>query len=100
MTGTSVRCLLRSISMSRRLRPLAAPFLVGVPAGARVRTRLAVSERDALVLWAVGLHLGCLANGDLAVRCPQAKPVGHSPRHPNPPPTAPASPPCAGPPPP
>src|SRR5260370_42310408 len=76
MTGTSVRCLLRSISMSRRLRPPAAPFVVGVPAGARVRTRLAVSERDALVLWTVGLHLGSLANGDLAVRSAQGKAGG------------------------
>ncbi len=62
--------------MSRRLRPLAEPFLVGVPTGARVRTRLAVSERDALVLWAVGLHLGCLANADLAVRCAQGRAGG------------------------
>jgi IS605 OrfB family transposase len=56
-------------TMSRRLRPIAAPFLVQTPAGARVRTRLAVSDRDALVLWAVGLHLGALANHDLAGRC-------------------------------
>ncbi len=62
--------------MRRRLRPLAAPFLVGVLTGARARTRLAVSGRDALVLWAVGLHLGCLANGDLVVRCAQGKAGG------------------------
>jgi hypothetical protein len=59
--------------MSRRLRPLAAPFLVGASAGVRVRTRLAVSERDALVLWELGRCLGRLANGDLAVRCARGR---------------------------
>ena len=59
--------------MSRRLRPLAAPFLAGAPGGVRVRTRLAVSERDALVLRALGRHLGCLANGDLARRCARGR---------------------------
>src|SRR5437879_4446271 len=55
--------------MGRRLRLLAPPFLVESPAGARIRTRLRVSARDALVLWALGLYLGGLANRDLAVRC-------------------------------
>src|SRR3954468_23171138 len=54
--------------MSRRIRALAAPFLVGSPSGTRVRTRLRVSAQDALVLAAVGLHLGALANHDLAAR--------------------------------
>ena len=66
---TLVRQVIGSDSeMSRRLRPLAAQFLVDGPRAARVRTRLAVSAQDGLVLWALGLHLGGLANHDLAVR--------------------------------
>lgn len=57
--------------MSPRLRPLAAPFLVEPPRGVRVRTRLQVTDQNALVLWALGLYVGCLANHDLAVRCAQ-----------------------------
>ena len=57
--------------MSHRLRPLAVPFLVKPPRGVRVRSRLRVSDRDALVLWALGLYLGRLANQDLALRCGQ-----------------------------
>src|SRR5207245_7152866 len=63
-----VRWYVRAI-LSRRLRLLAPPFLVEPPTGARIRTRLRVSAQDALVLWALGLSLGCLANQDLAVRC-------------------------------
>src|SRR5215469_3527974 len=55
--------------MSRRLRPVAAPFLAQAPAGARVRTRLKVSDQDAVVLRELGRYLGGLANRDLAVRC-------------------------------
>jgi hypothetical protein len=62
--------------MRHRLRPLAAPFLVGAPAGVRVRTRLAVSEQDALVLWELGRCLGRLAGGDLAVRCARGRAGG------------------------
>ena len=51
-----------------RLRVIAAPFVAGAPAGARVRTRLRVSPQDAAVLWAAGSHLGSLAGGDLAAR--------------------------------
>ncbi len=42
------------------LRPVAAPFVAAAPAGARVRTRLRVSARDAEVLAAAGTHLGSL----------------------------------------
>ena len=56
-----------------RLREIAAPFVAGAPAGARVRTRLRVSPEDAAVLRAVGLHLGSLAGGDLAARCAQGR---------------------------
>ena len=55
--------------MSRRLREVAEPFVAAAPAGARVRTRLRVSARDAEVLRAVGRHLGALAGRDLAARC-------------------------------
>ena len=56
-----------------RLRVIAAPFVAGAPAGARVRTRLRVSPQDAAVLWAAGSHLGSLAGGDLAARCAEGR---------------------------
>ena len=52
---------------------IAAPFVAGAPAGARVRTRLRVSPQDAAVLRAVGLHLGSLAGRDLAARCAEGR---------------------------
>jgi hypothetical protein len=51
------------------LREIAAPFVVAVPSGTRVRTRLRVATADAAVLCAVGSHLGSLASADLAARC-------------------------------
>ena len=57
--------------MSRGLRPIVEPFVVSAPTGARVRTRLVLSDSDALVLRAVGGHLGTLAVADLGVRCRQ-----------------------------
>ena len=51
------------------MRPLAPPLVVAPPTGARVRTRLRVDEHDAEVLFAVGRHLGTLANRDLAAYC-------------------------------
>ena len=59
--------------MSRALREIAAPFVAAAPAGARVRTRLRVSPRDAEVLRAVGQHLGSLAGRDLAARCAEGR---------------------------
>jgi hypothetical protein len=56
-----------------RLREVAGPFVAAVPAGARVRTRLRVSEQDAAVLRAVGRHLGSLAGKDLAARCAEGR---------------------------
>jgi hypothetical protein len=56
------------------LRPVAAPFVVAAPAGARVRTRLRVSAQDQAVLWAAGRHLGSLAGRDLAARCAERRP--------------------------
>ncbi len=56
-----------------RLREIAAPFVAGAPAGARVRTRLRVSPQDAAVLRAVGSHLGSLAGRDLAARCAEGR---------------------------
>jgi hypothetical protein len=54
--------------VTRRLRPIAAPFVVARPVGARVRTRLPVSGGDKRVLRAVGEQLGTLAGSDLARR--------------------------------
>jgi IS605 OrfB family transposase len=59
--------------VSRRLRPIAGPFVVAAPAGARVRTRLFVSGADSMVLGAAGEHLGSLAGRDLARRCAQGR---------------------------
>jgi hypothetical protein len=51
------------------MRPVAAPFVVAPPTGARIRTRLRLSAWDEAVLHAVGEHLGGLASQDLAARC-------------------------------
>jgi hypothetical protein len=51
------------------MRPLAVPFVVAPPSGARVRTRLRLGGPDEQVLRAVGEHLGRLAGADVAVRC-------------------------------
>ena len=59
--------------MSGRLREIADPFTAAAPAGARVRTRLRVSPRDAEVLLAAGRHLGTLAGRDLAARCAEGR---------------------------
>jgi hypothetical protein len=56
-----------------RLREIAAPFVAGPPAGARVRTRLRVSAGDAAVLRAAGSHLGSLAGRDLTARCAEGR---------------------------
>jgi hypothetical protein len=55
--------------MSRRLRAIAAPFVVAPPAGVRIRTRLRLSAVDEMVLVRVGEHLGHLAGRDLRERC-------------------------------
>ena len=55
------------------LRPVAEPFVVAPPSGARVRTRLKVGATDGAVLQALGDHLGSLAGEDLALRCAQGK---------------------------
>jgi len=57
----------------RRLRGIAAPFVAAAPAGARIRTRLRVSEQDAAALRTVGSHLGRLAGRDLAARCREGR---------------------------
>jgi hypothetical protein len=51
------------------MRSVAPPFVVAPPAGARIRTRLRMSEADDAVVRAVGDHLGRLASFDLAWRC-------------------------------
>jgi len=44
--------------MTTRLRPIAEPFVVARPSGARIRTRLTVGPDDEAVLVALGAHLG------------------------------------------
>jgi hypothetical protein len=51
------------------MRSIGRPFVVTPPTGARIRTRLRLSEADEAVLRAVGDHLGRLASADLAWRC-------------------------------
>jgi hypothetical protein len=53
------------------VREVVAPFVVPGPAGAAIRGRLRVSELDTAVLTEVGVFLGGLAAGDLAVRSRQ-----------------------------
>ena len=46
------------LSMPRKLRPIAEPFVVNGLTGARIRTRLRTSPEDEAVLMALGAHLG------------------------------------------
>ena len=62
------------------MREIAAPFVVARPTGARVRTRLRVSETDAAVLLQVGRHLAALAGEDLARRCADGVGSDRTPR--------------------
>jgi hypothetical protein len=55
--------------MPLRLRTFGEPFVVALPAGIRIRTRLRVSAVDQAVLCQVGEYLGRLAGHDLAERC-------------------------------
>lgn len=55
--------------MGSGVRTIAEPFVAAPPAGARVRTRLRLSDDDAAVMRQVGTHLGSLAGRDLAARC-------------------------------
>jgi len=52
-----------------KIRPIAAPFVVPLPTGIRIRTRLRVSVADERALQELGKHLGRLASSDLATRC-------------------------------
>ena len=56
-----------------RLRPIAEPFVVAPPSGARTRTRLRTTADDDAVLEALGSHLGALAGADLAQRCAEGR---------------------------
>jgi IS605 OrfB family transposase len=53
------------------VRELAASFVMPGPTGVAIRDRLHVSEQDVAVLREVGVFLGSLAAGDLAVRTRQ-----------------------------
>jgi hypothetical protein len=59
--------------MGSRLRVIAPPFVAAGPGGARVRARLRATPGDAVVLAAVGAHLGSLASADLAARCAEGR---------------------------
>jgi hypothetical protein len=51
------------------MRSIIPPFLVVLPTGARIRTRLQVDAADERALRAVGEYLGRLAGTDVATRC-------------------------------
>jgi hypothetical protein len=68
--------------MGRQVREVVPPFVAAAPAGARVRTRLHVTEQDEAVLWAVGRHLGSLAGRDLAAPLRGGPPGREGPRSP------------------
>ena len=70
--GAGPGCV-RGAAVSRALREIGVAFVAAAPAGARVRTRLRVSAGDAVVLTAVGRHLGSLAGRDLAARCAEGR---------------------------
>jgi len=53
----------------KKLRVIQEPFVVAAPSGARIRTRLFVTDEESAVLRQVGEHLGSLVGKDLAVRC-------------------------------
>src|SRR6266702_1585661 len=59
--------------MARRLREIAAPFVAAGPAGARVRTRLRLSDCDAEVMSALGGRRIIKTETDLARRCAQGR---------------------------
>jgi hypothetical protein len=52
----------------RKPRPIAAPFTVAAPSGARIRDRLRLTPADAQVLMLAGQHLGRHQRADLAER--------------------------------
>jgi hypothetical protein len=53
----------------RKTRPIRSPFVVPLPAGKRIRTRLRVSAADERTLRELGKYLGQLVNTDVADRC-------------------------------
>jgi hypothetical protein len=76
-TIKAVSTTLATKSTTKTLRPIADPFVVAVPTGMRIRTRLHVGEDEVEVLRRVGSHLGHLAGKDLAERCS----AGNGPKH-------------------
>jgi hypothetical protein len=51
------------------MRSIRGSFVLAPPAGARVRTRLRLTDADEIALRSVGEHLGRLAGSDLGWRC-------------------------------
>lgn len=56
------------MTRKKKLRPLAAPFVVAPPTGARIRTRIRPSESEAAALSRIGTFLGGLSRRDLSAR--------------------------------
>ena len=57
----------------RKLRTIAAPFIVALPTGTSTRTRVFVTGEEAAALTAIGTHLGSLFRADLAERVRQGQ---------------------------
>jgi hypothetical protein len=51
------------------MRSIRGSFVLAPPAGARIRTRLRLTDADEIALRSVGEHLGRLAGADLGLRC-------------------------------
>lgn len=58
----------RKREKKRELRPLAAPFTIAAPSGARIRDRLRLNAADERVVTRVGEHLGGHQRSDLMAR--------------------------------
>jgi IS605 OrfB family transposase len=61
--------VIKKATAKKKLREIAAPFVVAAPSGMRIRTRLHLTEEEATVLTETGTFLGSLASKDLAARC-------------------------------
>jgi len=71
-TRIPLACWQRKLVRFARLtnmRSIRPPFMVSLPAGAKIRTRLRLSQIDEQVLVAVGQYLGRLSGQDLTWRC-------------------------------
>jgi hypothetical protein len=58
----------RMVGMSKPLRRIGDPVVVAAPAGARIRTRIHVTEAEATALIVIGDFLGGVYRRELAAR--------------------------------